>query len=429
MPSDSIVLDSTSTVTSQSRIERFLNIEPDVTGEMWNEVLIEALILLGICAAVWFITRWIARVIMKGISGKTKTEFDDFLLEHNFFKWLANIIPALILEAQERQLLADIVNEHSLIYRLTDALIVIMVMLAVVSFVSASRDYLSKRPSLRDKPIHSYSQLLKIFIYFFSGVIVFSILSEKSPVYFLSAMGAMTAVILLIFKDTILGFVASIQLSANDMVRIGDWVSMPKYEADGDVIEINLTTIKVENFDKTITTIPTYSFISDSFKNWRGMQESDGRRIKRSLNIKMGTVKFCDDALLDRLSNIQIITSYISEKRTEIADYNTKHDVDKSVLVNGRHLTNIGIFRIYLQNYLNANPHINQNMTCMVRQLAPTEYGIPIEVYAFSKVKDWGKYEEIVADLFDHFMASAEEFELEVFQNPTGTDFAKMLNE
>ncbi len=422
MPANTAIAD-----TTQTRMEEFFRITPGVTSEMWSEALINMAILLGICAAVWFLTRWFARVIMKSISGRTKTEFDDHLLDHNFFKWVANIIPALIIEVQERTILQDIVADDSLIFKLTDVLIAILVTKVILSFLNASRDHLTAKDNLKDKPIASYTQLTKIFVYFFSGVIIFSLLTGKSPIYFLSAMGAMTAVLLLVFKDTILGFVASIQLSANDMVRIGDWISMPKYGADGDVTEINLTTIKVKNFDKTITTIPTYSFISDSFKNWRGMEESDGRRIKRALNIKIGTVRFCDKELIEKLAKIQLLKEYLAWKSAEIDEYNSKNSIDKSVLVNGRHLTNLGVFRIYLENYLKANPYINQNMTVMVRQLDATENGLPIEIYAFSADKEWARYEAIVADIFDHIFAAAPEFELEVFQSPTGTDFIKGL--
>jgi miniconductance mechanosensitive channel len=417
-----------STLVDQTTLESFFQLKTGITNEIWQDVLIEGAILIGICAAVWFVTRFTAKVIMKSVSNKTKSEFDDYLLNYNFFKWVANIIPALIIEVQERSVFGEILNDHSLVYKLTDALIAVLVTRAVIAFINATRDFLSKKPSLRDKPMASYSQLAKIFIYFISGIIIFSILSEKSPIYFLSAMGAMTAVMLLIFKDTILGFVASIQLSANDMIRIGDWISMPKFGADGDVLEINLTTIKVINFDKTITTIPTYSFISDSFKNWRGMEESDGRRIKRAINIKIGSVKFCDDGLLERFSKVHLVSEYIDKKRKEIKEYNVDQQIDKSILANGRHLTNIGVFRVYLENYLRSNPYINTDMTSMVRQLHASENGLPIEIYAFSRDKDWGNYEIIVADLFDHIIATAPEFDLEIFQSPTGSDFSKALS-
>jgi len=419
--------DSTMRIIDPTRIENFFKINKGVTPEVWENVAIDGAILLGICVAVWIISRWVAKVLMKSISGKTKTEFDDHLMKYNFFKWIANIIPAIIIEFQEHTLLSKILNDHSLFYKLTDALIVILITRVIISFINASRDYLGNKPGLKDKPLYSYAQLTKIFIYFFAGILVFSILSEKSPIYFLSAMGAMTAVLLLIFKDTILGFVASIQLSANDMVRIGDWVSMPKYGADGDVVEINLTTIKVKNFDNTITTIPTYSFISDSFKNWRGMEESEGRRIKRAVNIKIDSIQFCNSEMLESFSNIQLIQEYISVKQKEISDYNRDNDFDNTKLINGRSLTNVGVFRIYLESYLKHNPIINKNMTCMVRQLAPSEKGLPIEIYAFSKEKNWTRFENIMADLFDHITAATQDFQLEIFQNPTGSDFNNIV--
>ena len=233
----------------------------------------------------------------------------------------------------------------------------------------------------------------------------------------------MAAILLLVFKDSILGFVASIQLSGNDMVRVGDWVTVSNYGADGDVIEINLTTIKVQNFDKTITTIPTYAFISDAFTNWRGMEDSAGRRIKRALNIKIDSIKFCSPEMLERFKKYHLITNFIEEKQNIISEFNKKHDVDKSELINGRHLTNVGLFRIYVEEYLKYNPNINSEMTCMVRQLKPNEYGLPIEIYAFSKNKEWTKYEAIMADIFDHLFAATSNFELEIFERPSGKDF------
>jgi len=232
----------------------------------------------------------------------------------------------------------------------------------------------------------------------------------------------------LIFKDTILGFIGSIQLAANDMVRIGDWISMSKYGADGTVIEINLATIKVRNFDLTITTIPTYSMISDSFKNWRGMEESAGRRIKRALNLKIGSVKFCSLELIENLKEVELVRTYILEKQEEIRIYNEKHNLKNDKKINGRSLTNVGVFRIYVEQYLKQNENINTDLTCMVRQLPPNEKGLPIEIYAFSKNKQWVIYESIIADIFDHLLAVVPTFELEVFQNPTGSDFNKTIN-
>jgi miniconductance mechanosensitive channel len=230
-----------------------------------------------------------------------------------------------------------------------------------------------------------------------------------------------------VFKDPILGFAAGIQLSANKMVMIGDWVEMPKYDADGDVIEVGLTTVKVQNWDKTITMIPTYSLISESFKNWRGMQDSGGRRIKRSIHIDISSIRFCTGEMLERFAKIQYISDYIAEKKEEVAAHNQTHRVDTSILVNGRHLTNVGTFRAYVEAYLRHHPLINQEMTFLVRQLAPTEHGLPIEIYVFSRDKVWANYEAIQADIFDHLLAVVPEFDLQVFQNPTGSDFQGLV--
>ena len=232
-------------------------------------------------------------------------------------------------------------------------------------------------------------------------------------------MGALSAVILLIFKDTILGFVASIQLSSNDLIRIGDWVTMKQYGADGDVIEINLNSVKIQNFDKTITTIPTYKLISDSFKNWRGMSESDGRRIKRSLSVKGSSVKFLNEEELTQLKKIKLLKKLILSKEDDIKKHNSSLDINTSVLLNGRNLTNLGLFRNYIEIYLKNASNINNNMTVMCRQLSPTPHGIPLEIYAFSKNKEWKHYEHIMSDIFDHLLASLKSFHLELFEYPT----------
>jgi miniconductance mechanosensitive channel len=241
-------------------------------------------------------------------------------------------------------------------------------------------------------------------------------------------MGALTAIIILVFKDTILGFVGSIQLAANDMIRIGDWVTMEKYGADGDVVEINLATVKIQNFDKTITTIPTYSFISDSFKNWRGMLDSDGRRVMRAIHIKIQSVQFCTPEMLDQLGEIELIRSYVESKEKEINDFNAQHEVNKSVLLNGRNQTNLGIFRYYVEQYLINNQEINKEMTMLVRQLAPTEKGVPIQIYAFTNTQEWAHYEAVMADIFDHLLAAVSYFKLEVFESPAGSDMRKLAN-
>lgn len=249
----------------------------------------------------------------------------------------------------------------------------------------------------------------------------------KSPTYFLTAFGAMTALIMLIFKDTILGLVASVQMSANDMVRIGDWVEMPKFNADGDVIAINLNTVKVQNWDKTVTSIPTYYFITDSFKNWRGMKESGGRRIKRALYINAASIKFVDPDMRERFLSYQLLEDYLVSRQEEIDAFNKKQKVDTSVLINGRRMTNIGVFRNYIENYLRNHKDIRKDMALMVRQLTIEDRGIPIEIYCFTKTTIWTEYEEIQSDIFDHLMAAVAFFDLDIFQQPSGSDMTRML--
>ena len=283
-------------------------------------------------------------------------------------------------------------------------------------------------PASREIPIKGFVQALKVVFYCMGGIFIVSVLVDQTPLYLISGLGAVTAVLLLVFKDPLLGFVAGIQLTANRMVNRGDWIEMPKYGADGDVVEVALTTVKVQNWDKTITTIPTYALITDSFKNWRGMAESGGRRIKRAIYIDVNTVRFCTEEMLSRFAQIHYIAEYIEEKKREISDYNSTHQVDISHLVNGRKLTNIGTFRAYIEAYLRNHPMINNDMTCMVRQRDPGQSGLPLEIYAFSLDQVWINYEAIQADIFDHILAVITEFDLQIHQNPTGQDFASLLN-
>jgi miniconductance mechanosensitive channel len=271
-------------------------------------------------------------------------------------------------------------------------------------------------------------QLIRIILYIAAGILILSILMGKSPTYFLTAFGAMTALIMLIFKDTILGLVASVQMSANDMVRIGDWVEMPKFNADGDVIAINLNTVKVQNWDKTVTSIPTYYFITDSFKNWRGMKESGGRRIKRALFINAASIKFVDPDMRERFLSYQLLEDYLVSRQKEIDAFNKKQKVDTSVLINGRRMTNIGVFRHYVENYLRNHKDIRKDMSLMVRQLSIEDRGVPIEIYCFTKTTVWTEYEEIQSDIFDHLMAAVSFFDLEIFQQPSGSDMTRMLS-
>lgn len=286
-----------------------------------------------------------------------------------------------------------------------------------MSVINAASDTIRLKPSLRDKPLDSYVQVIKIVFYIIGFIILFSILTGQDTTTVIAGLGAGSAILMLIFKDSILGFVASLQVSANDMVRIGDWITMPKYGADGDVIQITLTTVKVRNFDKTITTLPPYALVSDSFQNWRGMQETGGRRLKRSVHIKQSTIRFIRPDELEHLYKIELISEYVKTKVKEIDKYNKENSVDKSLLINGRNLTNIGLYRQYIYNYLKSHPKVHKELLLIVRQLQPNEKGMPLELYFFTATTAWVEYEAIVSDIFDHITSAAVYFELELFED------------
>jgi len=360
------------------------------------------------------------------IISRTESKWDDALLKRKVFNRLSHLVPALVIYLTAPIALT---GHDVLVHTITTAAFIFMVFIAILALdalLSASLDIYESYNISREIPIKGFVQVLKIITYFMGGILLISIVIKKSPFYLLSGLGALTAVLMLVFKDVILGFVAGIQLTANRMIAQGDWVEMPKYGADGEVVEIALTTVKIQNWDKTITTIPAYSLISESFKNWRGMSESGGRRIKRAINIDMNTICYCTDDMIERFSKIQCLTSYIQGKRQEISEYNRNKAVDESVLINGRRLTNIGTFRAYIIEYLRQHPMINKDMTFIVRQLAPAEHGLPIEIYVFCRDKVWANYEAIQSDIFDHILAAVSEFDLKVYQDPTGHDFSKL---
>ena len=366
-----------------------------------------------------FITRRFLLRIFTQFALKSKTRFDDFMVENKVPRNLSHIIPLII----ALKIVPYIFVHYTYLSNLMDKGLrlfgIVLTIWIVKSMLSTFKDYFKTLPNLKDKPIDSYIQIFMIFAWT-AGIILALALITDTPIWkFFTALGATSAVLLLIFKDTIMGFVASIQISVNDMVRIGDWITFEKFGADGDVIEINLATVKVQNFDNTITTIPTYSLISDSFKNWRGMSNSNGRRIKRALIIKQSSIHFLEQEELDQFKKIELISTYIKNKETDINKYNTVNQVNKELLVNGRNLTNIGVFRKYLDEYIHSHSAINKEMTVMVRQLAPSSQGIPIEIYAFSSDKKWKNYEYIIADVFDHALASTRFFNLELFELPS----------
>jgi len=356
-----------------------------------------------------FITRKIILSFFKRIAKSTASSFDDLLIK--------NKVPRLLSYTPSLFFLFWIIPSYfSAIYILIEAFTVILFILTVRAILNTVKDYFKSSGSLKHIPVDSYIQVVMIFMWFVGIVLILSILTGREVGTFLASIGALSAIIILVFRDTILGFVSSIQITVNDTVRIGDWITMKDSNADGNVIEVNLSTVKVQNFDNTITTIPTYKLVSDSFVNWRGMDESDGRRIKRSLLIKPSSIRFLNNEEIESLKKIHLLSDYINKVGKEINSFNSSNQIDKSVLINGRNLTNLGIFREYVQIYLKEHPDTNDDLTMMCRQLEPTAYGIPIQIYTFSKDKEWTKYESITSDIFDHLLSSVKYFHLDCFE-------------
>ena len=389
--------------------------------------LILVLMTILIVFLVWWLSKKSLRYFVPKLTAKTDTLWDDIVFNDRIINSFATLIPAIILDQSLPILFRNSTFLLPFILGATDVIVILVSAWILVSFFNSINEILSQKEQHKDKPIGSLTQLAKILTFAVGAILIISTLTGRSPLFLLTGLGAVAAILLLVFKDSILGFVASIQLSANNMIQVGDWVTVPNYGADGDVLEINLTTIKVQNFDLTITTIPTYAFISDSFTNWRGMSNSNGRRIKRAISVKIDTIRFCDETMLKQFQKIELISDYLVQRKEEIKTYNAKRKVDASTLVNGRNMTNIGVFKAYIEEYLKANPNINKEMMIMVRQLPPSEKGLPLEIYAFSKDKSWKAYENIISDIFDHVLSVAPYFDLEIFENPAGSDFKKVV--
>lgn len=391
-------------------------------SEQVSEYLNMLILLIGLLIFIIIADIIIKKILIVAFSKfakHSKTNFDDLLIANKVPRNVAHIIPLLIAIEFVPDVFLDFYNFETIVEKGLIVFAIVLILWVVRSLLNTLKDYLKTLPSLKDKPIDSYIQVFMIFAWLGGIMSAIAIITNIPFLKFVTGMGAISAVVILVFKDTILGFVASIQVSINDMVRIGDWITFEKYGADGDVIEINLATVKVQNFDKTITTIPTYALISDSFKNWRGMNDSGGRRIKRALHIKQDSIKCLSDDDIKSLKKIELITSYLESKQKDISDYNETNTVNKELLLNGRNLTNIGVFRKYIQTYIENHSAINKDMTIMVRQLPPTAQGLPIEIYAFSSDKRWGNYEYIMADIFDHVLSAVPYFGLEIFELPT----------
>lgn len=400
--------------------------------ESWVN-LINLLFLTAIMVVLVFVVQYLTRVILQTILNRvsrySRAVFLKHLSERRFPHYLAMIIPFSLVKGSIPIIFDQFPRLMTLLDKLVDIFLIFYVIWLVMAMINAFTDTLRSKPSLKDKPLDSYAQVVKIALYFIGFIVLFSILTGKDPTTILAGLGAASAILMLIFKDSILGFVASLQVSANDMVRIGDWITMPKYGADGDVIQITLTTVKVKNFDKTITTIPPYSLVSDSFQNWRGMQDTGGRRLKRSVFVKQSTIRFVSDEELAEMATIGLVSDYIQSRSEEIDAYNQKRGVDKSLPINGRNLTNMGLYRQYIKNYLSSHPDIHKELLLIVRQLQPTSKGLPLELYFFTATTVWVRYEDIVSDVFDHVTAAAKYFHLELYEDVSNPLTASIVQE
>lgn len=392
-------------------------------------VLSRVTVILAILA-VAVVGNLLGKLIIRSVVGRivtrTRTQWDDVIYKRGVLNRLSHLVPAIIVYVLSPVIFPEVEIVPELVRRLAAAYMIAVTVLVVDSALEAGNDIYNSFQRAKRRPIKGYVQLVKILVYIVGIILIVTTILQVSAVGILSGLGAMSAVILLVFRDSILGFVSSIQLSGNDMVHIGDWIEMPKYGADGDVVDITLQSIKVQNWDKTITTIPIYALVSDSFKNWRGMQESGGRRIKRALNIDMRTVRLCTPDMLDRFERFHLIRDYLAGKRQEVADYNRDHGITDDDVVSGRALTNLGTFRAYVAAYLRNHPKIHPTMTFLVRHLPPGPTGLPLEIYVFSADQVWAHYEGIQADIFDHLIAVLPEFGLRVYQEPSGYDLQEI---
>ena len=414
----------------------------------WLSLIAGLLILVVVMGLCDRLTTRIIRATVRRVAARTKSTWDDRIIERTVFARIAHVVPAVlayygiglalgvtpadIASATDTDALATtpaaLVFLTTLVQRISLAFIVVTAAAAFASLLEAANDiYNESYAEAKSRPIKGYLQVVSLISYVAAGVVVVSVLARVSPVAFLSGLGALTAVLMLVFKDTILSLVASIQIMSNDMIRIGDWVEVPQSNADGDIIDIALHTVKIQNWDKTISTIPTHKFIGESFKNWRGMSESGGRRIKRAIKLDVNTIRFLSEEEIERLSRFQVLRGYMTRKREALAQHDASHaGADTDLIPERRRLTNIGTFRAYVFNYLKAHPTIHDGMTLLVRQLQPDPQGVPLEIYCFSNDTDWGNYEALQGDIFDHLFALLPEFGLRAFQEPGGSDFEKL---
>ena len=384
--------------------------------------IIKLTVLFLVSYILFKITKKLLLKTIKEFTKRTKTKYDDAFFDEKLITRISYLVPVFLIDWFSFW----IGGWDAAISKTMHVIVIFVVLLAVSAFLASLTRVLEEAKKFKDRPIKGYVQVINIVVWSWGIVLVIGVLTSKDPWAIIGGLGALTAVIILVFRDTILSFVASIQISSYDLVKIGDWIEVPKYGADGDVIDLSLNVAKIQNWDKTISVIPTYKLLDDTFKNWRGMVETGGRRIKRSIYIDQNSVKFLDDRLVEKFKRIELLGDYLDRKLKEIEEYNKSHAFDVEMPVNGRRLTNIGTFREYLKAYLKHRTDINKELTFLVRQLQPGPNGLPIEIYVFANTIEWGKYEEIQSDIFDHILAVVPEFELRIFQNPTGNDFKEI---
>ncbi|HLW42675.1 MAG TPA: mechanosensitive ion channel domain-containing protein [Flavobacterium sp.] len=396
------------------------------TAHIFNSIVLTIVLFAVLFGMDYILRRMVVFMVIKAVR-RSKTKIDDYMIRNRVLKNVSHLIPLWIAYQAFPVIFTGFPQWTSAMQKFTGVLIIITFIALFRSLAGTFKDFLLDKKSFADKPLDSYFQVVSIILYIIGSVLIVTHLFGISPLTILGSFGAASAILLLVFKDTILGLVASIQVSANDSVRVGDWIEMPKYGVDGDVLQINLNNVRVQNWDKTIVTIPTHTLMSDSFKNYRGMQMSGGRRIKRSINIKLGSIRFLETDEIEELKRIKLLKNYIVERQQQIAEYNRTHIDDPTMLVNGRRMTNIGLFREYVRLYLLNVADTNKRLSMMVRHLQPTEHGLPLEIYAFANTVKWVDYEGIMADIFDHVLSVVPYFHLELFELPNSKDFQELL--
>jgi miniconductance mechanosensitive channel len=402
-------------------LDRLAEIHPWLPAGTMLVALAAAALLADIVA-----NRGVIAVIRRFVK-RTSVTWDNTIVEHKVVDRLVHLIPAVIVFTGIT-FVPGLPEGVIVVFRnVAVGYMALMLTMALSSLLSAANAIYADSPMAKERPLKGFIQLVQIVVWVFGGVMIFAAVLNKSPLLLLSGFGAMTAILLLIFRDTILSLVASVQLTAQDMVRVGDWIEMPQFGADGDVIDVQLHTVKVQNWDKTITTIPTHRLIAESFKNWRGMSQTGGRRVKRPIYIDLSSVRFLTGEEIERFRRFALLVDYIDGKERELADYNENLEREVDAEVNQRRLTNVGTFRAYAFNYLRNHPKVRQDLTLLVRQLAPGPDGLPLEIYCFTNTTAWAEYEDIQSDIFDHLLAIVPEFGLRVYQRPAGSDVAQIM--